>query len=176
MPLFAIETVRSLLHSGVVVPAEGGAFRVTGRLDTLAVPDSLYALLSARLDALDPQARGLAGVAAVVGGTFPAGALVAVSGRPEPEVSGALAELVHRDVLVVAADPLSPRHAGYRFSQDPLRQVAYETLTRRERKQLHLAVAGHLRSVSSGDAEVVARHYLDARRRAAGLWERSAGR
>jgi len=159
----------------VVVPAEGGAFRVTGRLDTLAVPDSLYALLSARLDALDPQARGLAGVAAVVGGTFPAGALVAVSGRPEPEVSGALAELVHRDVLVVAADPLSPRHAGYRFSQDPLRQVAYETLTRRERKQLHLAVAGHLRSVSSGDAEVVARHYLDARRRAAGLWERSAG-
>ena len=47
-----------------------------------------------------------------------------------------------------------------------LRQVAYDTLSRRDRKARHLAVAAHLRAVFAGDgdevAEVIARHYLDA--------------
>src|ERR1700685_4719325 len=47
-----------------------------------------------------------------------------------------------------------------------LRQVAYDTLSRRDRKTGHLAVAAHLRAVFSGGgeemADVIARHYLDA--------------
>ena len=47
-----------------------------------------------------------------------------------------------------------------------LRQVAYDTLSRRDRKARHLAVATHLRATFAGDGEevidVVARHYLDA--------------
>jgi hypothetical protein len=47
-----------------------------------------------------------------------------------------------------------------------LRQVAYDTLSRRDRKARHLTVAAHLRAAFPGDgeevADVIARHYLDA--------------
>jgi class 3 adenylate cyclase/tetratricopeptide (TPR) repeat protein len=165
IPLFAVETVRSLIDRDVVQPVEG-VYRLTGDVGELAVPDSLHALLAARLDALDPGARRLVADAAVLGTTFPAEALIAVSERDEPSVRATLADLVRREVLSVSADPLSPERGSYWFSQEMLRQVAYDTLSRRDRKARHLAVAAHLRAVFPGDGEevtdVIARHYLDA--------------
>jgi class 3 adenylate cyclase len=165
IPLFAVETVRSLIDRDIVRPA-GGVYRLAGDIGKLAVPDSLHALLAARLDALEPQVRRLVADAAVLGTTFPAEALIAVSGRDEPAVRAALAELVRREVLSVSADPLSPEKGSYGFAQDMLRQVAYDRLSRRDRKARHLAVAAHLRATFAGDGEevtdVIARHYLDA--------------
>jgi tetratricopeptide (TPR) repeat protein len=104
--------------------------------------------------------------AAVLGTTFPAEALIAVSGRDEPSVRAALADLVRREVLRVSGDPLSPERGNYQFAQEMLRQVAYDTLSRRDRKAGHLAVAAHLRATFPGGgeemADVIARHYLDA--------------
>jgi tetratricopeptide (TPR) repeat protein len=89
-----------------------------------------------------------------------------VSGQDEATVQAALAELVRREVFSVSADPLSPELGNYRFAQEMLRQVAYETLSRRDRKTRHLRVAAHLRAAFAGDGEemteVIARHYLDA--------------
>ena len=165
IPLFAVETVRALIDRDVVQPVEG-VYRLVGDVGELVVPDSLHALLAARLDALDPDVRRLVANAAVLGATFPAEALIAVSGLDEPAVRAGLAELLRREVLSVSADPLSPERGSYRFSQDMLRQVAYETLSRRDRKTRHLAVAAHLRAAFPGDgeevADVIARHYLDA--------------
>jgi tetratricopeptide (TPR) repeat protein len=165
VPLFAVETVRSLIDRDVVQPVEG-VYRLTGDIGELTVPGSLHALLAARLDALDPVARRLVADAAVLGGSFPAEALVAVSGLEESTARGSLAELLRREVLTVSADPLSPERGSYQFAQQMLRQVAYDTLSRRDRKSRHLAVARHLREVFSGDgeemAEVIARHYVDA--------------
>jgi len=165
IPLFAVETVRALIDRDVVQPIEG-VYRLVGNVGELAVPDSLHALLAARLDALDPDVRRLAADAAVLGTTFSAEALIAVSGLEEPVARAGLAELLHREVLSVSADPLSPERGRYRFTQDMLRQVAYGTLARRDRKARHLAVAAHLRSAFPGDGEevtdVIARHYLDA--------------
>ncbi len=60
-------------------------------------------------------------------------------------------------------DRLSLERGSYRFAQDMLRQVAYDSLSRRDRKTRHLKVAAHLRAVFAGvGEEVVARHYLDA--------------
>ncbi len=165
VPLFAVETVRALIDRDIVQPVEG-EYRLVGDIGQLAVPDSLHALLAARLDALDPGVRRLVADAAVLGASFPAEALVAVSGRGEAEVRTALAELVRREVLAVSADPLSPERGSYQFAQQMLRQVAYDTLSRRDRKARHLAVAAHLRTAFAGDGEevsdVIARHYLDA--------------
>ena len=165
MPLFAVETVRSLIDRDIVQPVKG-VYRLTGDIGELAVPDSLHALLAARLDALDPDVRRLVADAAVLGTTFPAEALIAVSGQDEPSVRAALADLVRREVLSVSADPLSPERGSYQFAQQMLRQVAYDTLSRRDRKTRHLTVAAHLRAVFAGDgeevADVIARHYLDA--------------
>jgi class 3 adenylate cyclase/tetratricopeptide (TPR) repeat protein len=165
IPLFAVETVRSLIDRDVVQPVEG-VYRLVGEVGELAVPDSLHGLLAGRLDALEPDVRALVADAAVLGSTFPADSLVAISGRAEAVVRTALAELLRREVLEVSADPLSPERGTYRFAQDMLRQVAYDTLSRRDRKVRHLAVAAHLRSTFPDDGEevmdVIARHYLDA--------------
>jgi class 3 adenylate cyclase/tetratricopeptide (TPR) repeat protein len=165
VPLFAVETVRSLVDRDIVQPVEG-VYRLVGNIGELAVPDSLHAVLAARLDVLEPETRRLVADAAVLGTTFPAEALIAISGRDEPSVRAALADLVRREVLSVSADPLSPERGSYQFAQDMLRQVAYDTLSRRDRKARHLAVAAHLRQIFPCDGEevtdVVARHYLDA--------------
>jgi len=163
--LYAVETVRMLIDRDVVQPV-GGVYRLVGDVGELAVPATLQSLLAARLDALEPDARSLVADAAVLGGTFPTEALVAVCDQPEQQVRRLLAELVRREVLGVRADPLDPQRGQYGFVQTMFRQVAYDTLSRRERKARHLAVAAHLRSTFADDgeeiAEVIAAHLLDA--------------
>jgi class 3 adenylate cyclase/tetratricopeptide (TPR) repeat protein len=165
IPLFAVETIRSLIDRDIVVPREG-VYRLEGDVGSLAVPDGLRGLLAARLDALSSNLRGLVADAAVLGTSFPLEALAAVSGRAEDDVRTALTELLRREVFDISADRLSPQRGFYRFTQNLLRQVAYETLSRRDRKARHLAVAAHLRSTFAADGEeaidVIARHYLDA--------------
>ncbi len=82
-----------------------------------------------------------------------------------------LAGLVRKQVLTVRADPLSPDRGQYRFGQTLLRTVAYEMLSKRERKSRHLAAAQYLSQAfaNGGEdvAEVVAAHYLQAYRCAA---------
>ena len=65
----------------------------------------------------------------------------------------------------VQADPRSPEHGQYGFLQDLVRHVAYETLSRRERRTRHLAAAEYLRAAFPDEdeiVEVVAAHYVDA--------------
>ena len=165
IPLFAVETIRSLIDQGVV-QRDGAGYRLAGDLGDLKVPDSLHALLAARLDALPADVRSLVADASVLGTSLHKEALVAVSDQPEPAVLQALNELVRRDVLEVFADPLSPEQGAYRFGQQMLRQVAYDTLSKKDRKVRHLAVAAHLRATFANDgeeiADAIARHYLDA--------------
>jgi tetratricopeptide (TPR) repeat protein len=165
VPLYAVETVRMLVDRDVVQPVDG-VYRLVGDIGELLVPDTLQSLLAARLDALQPAARRLIADAAVLGGSFPLEALAAVSGLPVEEVTALLTELVRREVLAVRADPLSPERGQYTFVQTMFRQVAYDTLSRRERKTRHLIVADHLtRTFADGGeemSEVIARHLLDA--------------
>ena len=165
IPLYAVESIRALIDRDVVRPIDG-VYRIIGDVGQLEVPDSLHALLAARLDALDPQVRHVLTGAAVLGSSFPAEAVAGVSGLPSSTVDAILSELLRREVLLISADPRSPERGNYRFSQELLRQVAYETLSRRDRKSRHLAVAAHLRATFPRDGEevvdVVARHYVDA--------------
>jgi class 3 adenylate cyclase/tetratricopeptide (TPR) repeat protein len=165
VPLFVVETIRSLIDRDIVQP-RGGVYRLVGQVGDLQVPEGLHALLAARLDALPPPVRRLAASAAVLGTTFSSEALTAVSSQDEGSVRAGLAELVRREVLGVSADPLSPQRGDYRFSHQLLRQVAYNTMSRRDRKARHLKVAAYLRASFPGDGEevtdVLAGHYLAA--------------
>ncbi|HET6907935.1 MAG TPA: adenylate/guanylate cyclase domain-containing protein [Mycobacteriales bacterium] len=165
IPLYAVETVRMLVDRDVVQPIDG-VYRLVGDMGELAVPDTLQSLLAARLDSLDPATRRLVADAAVLGGSFPIEALIGVSGLAAADVQKLVAELVRREVLAVRTDPLSPDRGQYAFVQTMFRQVAYDTLSRRERKVRHLQVAEHLvRTFADGGeevSEVVAQHLLDA--------------
>ena len=107
------------------------------------MPETLHALIAARLDGLSAEERRLLQDAAVLGKTFTRDALAALSGS-EAELEPLLAALVRKEVLGVQADPRSPEHGQYGFLQDLVRHVAYETLSKRERRARHLAAAAHL--------------------------------
>jgi class 3 adenylate cyclase/tetratricopeptide (TPR) repeat protein len=164
VPLYAVETVRMLLDRGHVVQ-EGSVYRATGPVDTLEVPETLHALIAARLDGLTPDERLVVQNGAVLGKTFTRHALAALADADPAAYDGILAGLVRKEVLSIQADPRSPEHGQYGFLQDLMRRVAYETLSRRERRLRHLAAAAHLEATAADDdelVEVLAAHYLDA--------------
>jgi predicted ATPase/class 3 adenylate cyclase len=165
VPLYAVEIVRMLLDRALI-EQHGDGYRPTGPLDSLDVPETLHALIAARLDGLAPGERGLLQNAAVLGKTFTKKALAALSGTSEAELEGALEALVRKQVLSFEADPRSPERGQYGFLQDLLRQVAYETLSRKERKTRHLAAAAYLEADwLDGEpdlVEIVASHYVAA--------------
>ena len=159
VPLYAVETVRMLLDRGLLVE-DGAAYKVVGEVETLEVPETLHALIAARLDGLAPEERRLLGDAAVLGKTFAPQALAALSGLDQERLQELLTAMVRREVLGLQSDPRSPEQGQYTFLQDLLRHVAYETLPKRERREKHLAAAEHL-SLALGEeevAEVIAAH------------------
>jgi len=167
IPLYAVETVRMLLAQGRLV-REGDAYHPTGDIDDLAVPETLTALIAARLDGLDPSDRALVEDAAVLGQSFTIAGLSAVSGQPADALEPRLRSLVRRELLVLDDNPRSPERGQYGFVQALIREVAYNTLSKKERKVRHLAAARHFESLATDElAGGLAGHYLAAQRLAA---------
>jgi predicted ATPase/class 3 adenylate cyclase len=164
VPLYAVETVRMLLDRGLL-REEGSVYAPVEPIDTLEVPETLHALISARLDGLEAAERRLLLDGAVLGKTFTLAALSSLAALSPSELEPVLAGLVRKEILGLQSDPRSPERGQYGFLQDLVRHVAYETLSRRERKLRHLAAAAHLETVVAEDdelAEVLASHYLAA--------------
>jgi predicted ATPase/class 3 adenylate cyclase len=163
VPLYAVETVRMLLDRGVLAQ-EGSTYRVIGEVEALEVPETLHALIAARLDGLSDEERRVLQNGAVLGKTFSRKALAALTGIEEAELDPLLGSLVRKEVLSLQADPRSPEHGQYGFLQDLVRRVAYETLSRHDRKSRHLAAAAELATALGEDegAEVIASHLLAA--------------
>jgi len=163
VPFYAVETVRMLLDRGVLV-RDGATYRMTREIGTLEVPETLQALISARLDGLSGDERRIVQQVAVLGRTFWPRGIAALSGLSEDELEPLLGSLVRKEIFALTVDPLSAERGQYAFLQDLVKKVAYDTLSRRQRKALHLAAAEHLRTLGEDDeiVEVLAAHYLDA--------------
>jgi class 3 adenylate cyclase/tetratricopeptide (TPR) repeat protein len=165
VPLYAVETVRMLLDRGLLAQ-EGNVYTLTGPVETLEVPETLHALIAARLDSLTQEERRLVQDGSVLGKTFTKNGLTALTGLADADLEPLLVGLVRKEVLSIQADPRSPERGQYSFLQDIVKHVAYETLSKKERKAKHLGAAEFLSSVWSAEedeiVEVVAAHYLDA--------------
>jgi len=165
IPLYAVETVRMLLDRGLLERV-GDEYRPVGTIDALDVPETLQALIAARLDGLDPEERRVLGDASVLGKTFTLRGLAALSAMAEEATIPLLAGLVRKEVLALESDPRSPERGQYGFLQALVQRVAYETLSRHDRKAKHLRAAEYLGGESGIEpdeiAEVIAAHYLDA--------------
>ncbi|HLA17626.1 MAG TPA: adenylate/guanylate cyclase domain-containing protein [Candidatus Limnocylindrales bacterium] len=165
IPLYAVETVRMLLAQGRLALADGGAYRPTGDLEDIAVPETLTALIAARLDSLEPGDRSLIADAAVLGQSFTPAALAAVSGGERDVLEPRLAGLVARELLLLEVDPRSPERGQFAFVQALIREVAYNTLSKKDRKIRHLAAARYFESFDTDElAGGLAGHYLAAYR------------
>ncbi len=164
VPLFAVETVRMLIDEGRLLREDDG-YRVDGDLRELAIPESLRGLIGARLDALPADERAVLQDASVLGLSFTMDALVAISGRSVDDLVARLRTLVRREILSLDEQPRSPERGQYAFVQGPIREVAYETLAKRDRRTRHLAAARYFETLGGDElAGVLASHYLDAYR------------
>jgi class 3 adenylate cyclase/tetratricopeptide (TPR) repeat protein len=165
IPLYAVETVRMLLDSGAVVPGDDGRHGLSGDLTELAVPETLQALIAARLDGNPPEDRALLQDASVLGQSFRIEALAAVSDAPLAVLETQLERLARRQFLMQDVDPRSPERGQFRFVQGLFREVAYQSLTRGDRRSRHVAAARFFESLGEEElSPVVASHYLDAYR------------
>jgi class 3 adenylate cyclase len=166
VPLYAVETIRALVDAGYCV-RDGDTCQLVGTLPPLDVPPTLRALISSRLDTLGPDDRTLLQDAAVIGKAFPLDALAAIAGRPADDVERRLRDLARKEFLALEGDPRSPERGQFGFRQSLIREIAYGTLSKRERRVRHLAVARYYDTLGDDElAGAVATHYLEAYRAA----------
>lgn len=131
---------------------------------TLALPTSVVSIISARLDALPTRERRLLLDASVIGRIFWRGLLAQVD--PTPGLDEALSSLEAREFI--RSQPVSEIEGddAYSFRHMSIREVAYNTLPRAERRERHAAVA-RFGEVHFGDrpgalAVVMAHHWREA--------------
>ena len=124
-PLFAEELVATV--------AERGGVAATG------MPSAIKALISARLDALPPEERGMLQRAAVFGKVFWEGGLRALGG--DGALTDQLDALEHKDLLRAQPRSRFPDDREYAFKHDLIRDAAYDMLPRADRRALHAGVA-----------------------------------
>jgi DNA-binding SARP family transcriptional activator/tetratricopeptide (TPR) repeat protein len=124
--------------------------------DSGAVPDSIQTLLAARLDRLDDQDRAVAQAAAVCGTSF---ATEDVAELVEADPSTSLVTLVRRE-LVRPGEADDPGGAGWSFRHSLIRDVAYGSLPKWRRAELHERLAR--RAIDDGgDVDLIAGYHLD---------------
>ena len=171
IPLYAVETVRSLIDKDAVQAQDERYVFVDHDntlvdLDQLAAPTSLQMLISARLDSLSAIERRTVQDASVLGMSFRQTGLMQLSDVSGYDLDAALAALTRKGVIETQDDPRSPERGQYRFLQALVREVAYSTLARKDRRARHLAAAAYLESGDEGSpdavAGILAQHLLDA--------------
>jgi class 3 adenylate cyclase/tetratricopeptide (TPR) repeat protein len=155
-PLYVTEFVR--------LAAETDLLDEAGRIGDLALPDSVQAIIAARLDLLSTEEKELLQAAAVVGKVFWSGALAAL--RPGAYTPAAVRELMRRELIRPIRDPSMQGQEEYAFVHALVRDVAYGQLARDDRAMLHLGTATWI-DEESGErgvdvAELLAYHLGEA--------------
>jgi class 3 adenylate cyclase/tetratricopeptide (TPR) repeat protein len=152
-PLFAEELAQRLIEEGT---------------DAQRLPDTVQALLAARLDSLDPFERRVLQHAAVAGRSFWASSLATLAGNRGEDLARALGSLEEKNLISrVTRAPLDDEHE-YLFKHVLIRDVAYATLPKRVRCRLHFEMGVFLEERAGDRVEetvaVLAEHYSSAAR------------
>lgn len=133
-PFFIVETTGMLRHRG-----DGLRLADTGPIPASLLPPTVQAVIAARIDHLPPPARDLIRKASVFArGTFHADELALIA---EAQDRDALLETLEDEELLVRDEH---RPGVWRFRHGLVRDVAYESLPKRERRRLHLRIADAL--------------------------------
>jgi class 3 adenylate cyclase/tetratricopeptide (TPR) repeat protein len=145
-PLFVEETIRAV------------AERPAGRQER--IPDTLQALIAARIDRLPPQSRRLLQRAAVMGRVFLRGALEHLS-ADVPDVDAGLDDLLFRDLVLPEERSAITGEQAFKFKHVLIREVAYAGLSKGSRADLHLLFADWLRERAGEELVEIRAFHLD---------------
>ena len=154
-PFFAGEIVQSIRER---VPSLNDVAAVEHTLATL--PDTIQATILARLDLLEPEERRVLQLGAVFGRAFRADGIAALGPDLTSPIDALLDRLVQKDLIRPSAGD------SFAFRHILIREVAYQTLLRAERADLHAAAARRLEARAGGQedalAELIAYHFREA--------------
>ena len=143
--------------------------------DGVPVPETVQALIAARLDTLGAERKGLIQNAAVIGKVFWAGAVAAIARLEDRAVREGLHELVRRELIRPSRLSSVEGQAEFAFGHGLVRDVAYAQIPRASRAAKHEAAARWIEGIAgervAEHAELLAYHYREALAlaRAAGL-------
>ncbi len=161
VPLFIEELTKTVIESGMLTDA-GDRFDARGPVPQLAIPTSLHASLLARLDRLAPV-REVAQIGAALGRSFSHELISAVAAMPQQQVDGALAQLVHAELVFRRG---IPPDAEYTFKHSLVQDAAYSTMLRGRLQQIHARVATTLESqfpeTVAAQPQLMAHHCAEA--------------
>ena len=156
-PLFAEELVRMRRDLG----AGDGDGTAPGSEE--AFPETLQAIIAARLDTLPPEFKALVQDASVVGRVFWSGAVAAIGGFDPADTEDRLHELTLRELIRPARVSSVRDQVEYSFWHVLIRDVAYSEIPRADRASKHLATADWLEDLGgervADHAEQLAHHY-----------------
>ena len=124
-------------------------------------PETVRAMLQARLSHLDPLSRRVLRAASLFGESFPAGGLAELFGGEINRAStdGTILSLKQREFIERVADSRWPGQQEYRFRHALLRDAAYDLLSEEERQSGHLRVGAVLEQIGERDHLILADHY-----------------
>jgi tetratricopeptide (TPR) repeat protein len=160
-PLYAEEFVRMLIDQELIV-GEGPDVRIVDGAD-ISIPDTVQALIAARLDTVPPRRKALLHDASVVGKVFWSDAVASMEGAEETAVREGLHELARKELVRPARASSMRDQVEYSFWHALVRDVAYSQIPRASRGDKHRAAAEWIESMA-GDrvadhAELLAYHY-----------------
>jgi class 3 adenylate cyclase/tetratricopeptide (TPR) repeat protein len=158
-PFFVEELVRTLIDRGLLEHRDGG-WQVNDVPDDFEAPDSVHAVLAARIDLLPSDQKLALQAASVIGRTFWDGPLRAlIDEEPDLEL------LEDRDFVRRSSGSSLAGHREYVVKHALTREVAYGSLPKGRRARLHAAFAGWLEETGEGRDEhvpLLAHHYGQA--------------
>ena len=165
-PFFLEEILRRLIDEGLIVRT-GDRFEVVANLTDVELPDTVQGVLAARIDLLEPAQKRALQQASVVGRTFWRGAVSALL-DDDRELDADLRRLEARELIAARTASSLLGEEEFAFGHILTRDVAYQTLPRRDRPRAHVRVAGWIER-TSGDRRgefvgLLAHHLLEAYR------------
>jgi len=165
-PLYTEEIVRMFIDRGILRATETARWELAARIEAIDVPQSIHALIAARVDGLSADEKELLQDAAVVGRIFWSGAVAHLSDRTEAEVREILGRLRIKEIIVPRDPPAFSEEIEYAFRHALIRDVAYDSLPKALRADKHADVArwaeGRAGERSEELAELIASHYVAA--------------
>src|SRR5580765_1122888 len=123
------------------------------------IPDTVQALIAARIDRLDGVSKAVLQRASVIGRTFWAGAIEYLAGGEG--IDEAVDDLLLRDLVVGETRSSLKNETAYRFKHVLIRDVAYASLTKSARAKHHAAFAEWLRERAGDELLEIRAHHLD---------------
>jgi tetratricopeptide (TPR) repeat protein len=137
----------------------------------IAVPETVHALVAARLDTLRPELKSLLHDAAVVGRVFWLGAVASIGARERDEVRRDLNELVRREFVRPVRVSSIEGEDEFSFWHALVRDVAYQQIPRAPRADKHLGAARWVEEIAGERQEdhagILVYHYGEANELAA---------